>query len=226
MATWSSARSGRGRSLRRGESRRPGQWKLAYADFLTALMALFLLMWLSTEQSVANRQGIATYFSGRTISDSDRLSHVAPFADLTDEIATLPFLADHRYQVIATQTADSLRIELTDASVSPIFELGGAHFSELGVKLLSTVADLLAGRPFLLSIEGHTDAFPSRIEGFSNWDLSAERANAARRALTQAGVDVAQIRAVIGRADTAPLLPNQPHAPSNRRISIVLEQDS
>ncbi|MEO0882289.1 MAG: flagellar motor protein MotB [Pseudomonadota bacterium] len=225
MATYSSAHSGRGRSLRRGESRRPGQWKLAYADFLTALMAFFLLMWLSTEQSVENRQGIAAFFNGEEQLNHARSVDASDLSNLLSALETDVSLSQHGHQVIVTETGSGLRVELTDATATPLFASGGTELSGLGIELVSDVAGLLSEQPVLMSIEGHTDAFPASSEGFTNWDLSAARANAARAVLQRSGIPENRIRAVIGLADKHPLLPNQPHAAGNRRISIVLELD-
>ncbi|MEM7661776.1 MAG: flagellar motor protein MotB [Pseudomonadota bacterium] len=223
MATYSSARSGRGRSLRRGESRRPGQWKLAYADFLTALMAFFLLMWLSTEQTAENRQGIAAYFNGQTSAVAVGASSGAQFTSLKDDIASDTALTAYADRILVTETTNGLRIELTDANALPLFDNGGSDLSDSGSSIIESVAKTLSGRPFLITVEGHTDAFPASGQGFTNWELSTARANAARVILEQSGINADRIRAVTGLADTIPLLPNQPHASVNRRISIVLE---
>ncbi|MEM9670467.1 MAG: flagellar motor protein MotB [Pseudomonadota bacterium] len=223
MAIYSSTRSGRGRSLRRGESRRPGQWKLAYADFLTALMAFFLLMWLSTEQSVINREQVAAYFSGRNQTAETTSTQLAAIDHLLDEIAIAPGLAPYQGQIVSKVAGDKLRLEVTDASSAPLFETAGSEPSKDGKKLLSVLGTLIEPHSLNLRIEGHTDAFPAMEPGMSNWEISSARANAARKLLQDTGLPEARIRAVIGLADAVPLLPNQPHASVNRRISIILE---
>lgn len=223
MAHYSSVHHGRGRGQRRGETRRPGQWKLAYADFLTALMAFFLLMWLSTEQSAADRGTIAAYFNGNdavsTAPDTNALSRVY-LISLIEGRSELDRFSDH---IHLTTTPTGLRIDLSDAAGLPLFALGEVGLNETGKILIRGIGDLLIGFPVDISIEGHTDAFHTHGERLSNWDISTGRANAARRELEASGIAANRFRRVTGLADTMPLLPNQPHAPVNRRISIVLE---
>lgn len=224
--TYSSVQNGRGRGQRRGEPRRPGQWKLAYADFLTALMAFFLLMWLSTDSSAAERAAIAAYFSGNdaSVTANGALPPVldlhANIATQIDEHAVLTGLTKH-IQLVDEQSA--LRIELTDLQTGSLFEPGRAALNTTGEALLSSLAALLAPMPVSLRVEGHTDAFKTAPTARDNWDISASRASNARRLLQNAGIDPAQFKSVTGLAATQPLLVNQPHAAVNRRISIVLE---
>ncbi|MEM6899119.1 MAG: OmpA family protein [Pseudomonadota bacterium] len=224
MATYSSARLGRGRSLRRGESRRPGQWKLAYADFLTALMAFFLLMWLSTERSIEDRQGIAAYFQGGVDQQATLIEDASILPSLIETITSSTTLLPNGHRVFVSQTEGGVRVELTDAHALPLFDMGGEQLSEMGANLLSHIASLIEEQPIVVTIEGHTDAFPASGSS-TNWDLSTARANAARAELEGAGFDASRIKAVVGLADTVPIVPNQPHAAVNRRISIVLELD-
>ena len=227
MANYSSVRYGRGRSQRRGEARRPGQWKLAYADFLTALMAFFLLMWLSTEQSAENRTAIAAYFSGNSSTNAGQ--GVAPDADgsytaLMAKLTDAPGLSPFDGQIQLIERGEALRIEASDLTEAALFEMGQPDLTPAGRVLLAEIGRALLAEPFHVRIEGHTDAFPSHFEDMDNWQLSSRRANAARQALEAAGLAQDRIKAVTGLAATAPLLPNQPHAARNRRISIVLEQ--
>ncbi|MEM6410775.1 MAG: flagellar motor protein MotB [Pseudomonadota bacterium] len=222
MATYSSARLGRGRSLRRGESRRPGQWKLAYADFLTALMAFFLLMWLSTERSIEDRQGIAAYFQGGAARQATLGEDASILPSLIETITSSTAVLPNGHRVLVSEIEAGVRVELIDAHALPLFDMGGEQLSEVGANLISHLASLIEDQPIVVTIEGHTDAFPASGSS-TNWDLSADRANAARSELEGAGFDASRIKAVVGLADTVPLLPNQPHAAVNRRISIVLE---
>ncbi len=222
MATYSSVHHRRGWSQRRGETRRPGQWKLAYADFLTALMAFFLLMWLSAEQSPAKRSALAAYFSGKSAAagvpevsiQSSRLVTAilseAASAELASHIEVIP-------------TATGLRIELADAQGAALFASASTALNDRGSELVDLVGRHLASLPGKLSVEGHTDAFPATGNAGDNWAISAGRAIAARERLEAAGAGPDRFVSVVGFADSRPALPNQPHAAANRRISILLE---
>lgn len=226
MATHSSVRFGRGRGQRRGESRRPGQWKLAYADFLTALMAFFLLMWLSTDSSHAERSAIASYFTGAEVSE-DAFQHDLQLAELTarlsSEIQIDPAFSGLNEHIRLTPRPNGIRIDLTDAETGSLFANASSVFSEPGTRLAANIGRIIAPMPLFVTIEGHTDAFKTAPDAPSNWDISAARANAALRLIEQSGVASDRFKAVSGLAATQPLLPNQPHAPANRRISILLE---
>lgn len=228
MATHSSAQYGRGPSQRRGESRRRGQWKLAYADFLTALMAFFLLLWLTTGSSASERVAIAAYFTGKEIgvaseAPNENASTVRPTEELLALKQALHDLGsvspDYSF-LQANLRDDAVYIELTDHTDRPLFATGDASLNAFGENALLEIAELLVHRPFLMEIEGHTDAFPTPDRG--NWRLSTARAYAAWDVLVQSGLDPQSITAIAGRADTSPLLPTQPHAPANRRITLIV----
>lgn len=226
MATYSSVRLGRGRGHRRGEPRRPGQWKLAYADFLTALMAFFLLMWLSTGSSQTERMAIAAYFTGADIIDA-RDNSVASQPDI--EAALLADLADSsifetlKDSVHLTASPTGLRIDLTDGGHAALFQSASGDLNEIGYQLVGELGRALNKLPVNLSVEGHTDAFVDPSNTASNWALSSDRAHSALLALRASGVADSRIMGVTGLASTQPILPSQPHAAINRRVSIVLE---
>jgi len=226
MTTYSSVHLGRGRSQRRGESRRTGQWKLAYADFLTALMAFFLLMWLSTDSSHAERSAIAAYFSGAEVP-GNTVALTAADTDLEAilalEVATNPTLASLGQHIRIHTDPTGLRMELTDAATGSLFTSGSADLSQTGLELASNIGRILMPMPLSIRIEGHTDAFKTAPGTPSNWEISSARANSALRAFENAGIAPQRFKSVAGLAATKPLLPNQPHAALNRRISIVLE---
>lgn len=222
MATYSSVHYRRGRSQRRGETRRPGQWKLAYADFLTALMAFFLLMWLSTEQSVSNRSALAAYFSGEPVSAADPAIPNAQ-AELMQAMMSDVALTGLSGHVEIVPTPTGLRIDLADAQGSPLFASGSSDLNDDGNRLVGLLGGHLALIPGSISVEGHSDAFPAGGHAGDNWSISAMRANAARKGLETAGVPSERFASVVGFADSRPALPNQPHAAANRRISILLE---
>lgn len=230
MATHSSAQYGRGPSQRRGESRRRGQWKLAYADFLTALMAFFLLLWLTTGSSASERVAIAAYFTGKEVGVASEAPNehasTAPTKTAEELLALKQALhalgsVSPGYSFLqANLRDDAVYIELTDRTDRPLFATGDASFNAFGETALLEIAELLVHRPLLIEIEGHTDAFPTPDQG--NWRLSTARAYAAWDALVQAGIDPESITAIAGRGDTSPLLPTQPHAPANRRITLIV----
>ena len=130
--------------------------------------------------------------------------------------AFLPFLR-------VTETRHQLRIDLMDLNEQALFEVGSMRPNARGKAMLSAVGKAISVMPFPVRVEGHTDSTPILGDAYSNWDLSTGRANAARRALIDAGLNRDQIAAVIGLADTQPLHPEAPDLPANRRISIVIE---
>lgn len=315
-----------------------GAWKVAYADFVTAMMAFFLLMWLLNATTEEQRRGIADYFSptnlmGRSVTgsgqpfggrtpnddqplvsttgalriehgprpvvldveedDSETPAQPVPWRDappgtneeaaqavtgrgaepsapgplagpapprggpaaeaaaeqrpenmgedaLRRELARRereaferaaeqiqeavrgdPSLAELARQLLVEHTPEGLRIQIVDAERQPMFALGSAAPNERARALLARVSQIVARLPNPIAIAGHTDATPFRGQG-SNWDLSAERANATRRLLAEGGVAEARIRSVAGHAERDLLLPDQPNAAANRRVSITL----
>jgi chemotaxis protein MotB len=135
-----------------------------------------------------------------------------------------PALADLARQLLIEQTPEGMRIQILDAERQPMFALGGSAPNERARALLARVAQAVAQLPNAIGIAGHTDATPFRDgpAGRSNWDLSAERANATRRLLVDAGVAESRIRSVAGHAEREPLIADQPTAPGNRRVAITL----
>ncbi|GGG45689.1 hypothetical protein GCM10010964_36320 [Caldovatus sediminis] len=136
-----------------------------------------------------------------------------------------PALADLARQLLVEQTPQGLRIQLLDAERQPMFALGDSTPNERARALLARIVPVIAALPNAISIAGHTDATPFRGTGplaRSNWDLSAERANATRRVLLEAGIAGARIHSVAGHAEREPLLPEQPTAAANRRVSVTL----
>ena len=311
-----------------------GAWKVAYADFVTAMMAFFLLMWLLNATTQEQKRGIADYFSpqselsrttsgygmpfgGRTpnsdgslasdrgavqalngppiqtwVNEDDesaeaRESSVArsqadggprgsladrvpsvPAAELrggpkpnaptqarsspaapTDEdiqaelekreraaferaaqqirdaVATDPTLADLARQLMIDVTPEGLRIQLVDAEKQPMFATGSAALNERARAVLAKVVPVLLRLPEQVSVSGHTDAAVFKGDGRTNWDLSADRANATRRLLVEAGLPEGRLRSVSGMADRDPLVLDDRFAAANRRIAIVVLRD-
>ncbi|MFN7053996.1 OmpA family protein [Hyphomonas sp.] len=205
-------------------ARKPGTWKLAYADFLTALMAFFLLMWLVSGVSTEDRAVIAAEFSHKprpaaSAADPAPAPEAERLAALLHLSETLKRAGD---SLQLTALPDGLRLELVDTAGRPLFETGSGALNAEGRTLLAEVSALIAALPNEVSIEGHTDAFTLSGAEFTNWDLASARANEARRLLTASGLPAGRIRAVTGYADTRPLAPGQPHLAANRRISLEL----
>jgi chemotaxis protein MotB len=300
-----------------------GAWKIAYADFVTAMMAFFLLMWLVNATTEAQRRGIADYFAqpndlargpsgsgqpfgGRSLysdgpliadaplvptmrtaqpgldseeeeegpeiriprpqprqqetpqtplpdardigdaarrlqelqaaaraADNDAMRRAAEAArqellsraaeEIRQAVRNDPALAALGRQLIVEEVAEGLRIQLVDAEGQPVFETGRAAPNERGRALLARVAQVLARLPHPVEVTGHTDAAPFRGNAErSNWDLSADRANATRRLLVDAGVSDRRMRSVTGRAERELLVPANPLDAANRRVAVLM----
>jgi chemotaxis protein MotB len=215
-----------------------GAWKVAYADFVTAMMSLFIVLWLlnSTPQikksvagyfndpsSSGKETGTQTLGVGESISiDKDNA------AKLKDEIEKAILkqadLSKLSKQIEITVTGEGLKIELIEGQGGTFFESGSPKLNENGVELLDVLSGQLKVLPNRLLIEGHTDAQPySSDTGYTNWELSSDRANSARRVLQQGGVGPSQISQVRGYADQSLRMPADPLDPSNRRISLIVQ---
>ena len=319
-----------------GHAHHGGAWKVAYADFVTAMMAFFLLMWLINATTEEQRRGIADYFNPTNVLSSAQSGSGRPFggqtpnddaamvsttgtiqvqpgkrpvvmdideddsqtpaepvprregprgqedaenarlvlrtppgalvgpeqprggpaaepsleqrpenageADLRQELAKRereafeaaaeqireavrsdPALADLNRQLLIEQTPEGMRIQLVDAERQPMFALGGAAPNDRARALLLRVGQVIQRLPNAISIAGHTDSTPFRGGGErSNWDLSTERANVTRRLLVDAGIADNRIKSLAGHAERDLLIPEQPTAAANRRVSITL----
>ncbi|MFM0179976.1 flagellar motor protein MotB [Paraburkholderia aspalathi] len=250
-----------------------GAWKIAYADFVTAMMAFFLLMWLLGSTSKYDKQGIEDYFNtplssllggnegtaaarpnviqggGRDITDSrpgdgkktqteptppTKVAPIVAPADaarlqqlkekLTALIEQSPVLKTFKDQIRISITNEGLRIEIVDSQNRPMFPSGSSKLQPYAVTILTQIGAALNDVENRVSIAGHTDAVPYTAgpEGYSNWELSSERANAARRALVAGGMHGEKLLQVRGLADVLPLNSNVADEPTNRRISILV----
>jgi len=252
-----------------------GAWKIAYADFVTAMMAFFLLMWLLGSTTEGDKKGLADYFSSplkiamQGGSGSGDASHVIKGGgeDLTRqggqvkkgeteaakrtlnlaalkaeqvraEAARLEDLknnieeklgASEKLKAMSSQirldmTRDGLRIQIVDDNARPMFDSGSAVVKPYMRELLRAIGEVLADVPNLLTLEGHTDAtpFPGGERGYSNWELSADRANASRRELLAGGLAENRVLRVQGLAFSQPFIREEPSSPQNRRISIIV----
>ena len=222
MAVAYSSRRTRGRTPA-ASARKMGTWKLAYADFLTALCAFFLIMWIIHGISAGEREDLAQQFgSEKSVETSTELISEPVATPLADQLRHDPALSSYGTSVRITETSDLIRIDLSDMAERPLFETGDGRLNPTGKHLVRLAGRAIALLDLPIEIEGHTDAHPSRTAGYSNWELSADRANSARRLLMEAGVKESRIRGVAGLAHTQPLLQDAPEDAANRRISIVL----
>ncbi len=223
-----------------------GAWKVAYADFVTAMMALFLVLWLVSQADQKTRQAIASYFrspgvfdtmNGGILSQSKKVSKEPTSLTSKDDEQTLfsvseslkkkfetrPEFSKIKDRVNIEVTDEGLKIQLIDKADRVSFPSGSAELNPETKAVLAEIARGICGLPNKINIGGHTDSHVFSSEGgYTNWELSADRANAARRELENQCVKPEQIRRVIGYADTEPLVPGDTFAPANRRISITV----
>lgn len=221
MAIAYSSRRNKGRTPA-ASARKLGTWKLAYADFLTALCAFFLIMWIIHGVSKQERQTIAQQFGAEAEVPTPQQETADTSRVIANALRANPDLAAYGSSVTVSTEANYIRIELSDMAERPLFETGDGRLNETGRNLTQLTGRAIAALPLAIKIEGHTDSHPSRTIGYSNWELSSDRANSARRLLIEAGVDEARIQGVTGLAHTRPLLQDSPEDPANRRLSIVL----
>ncbi|HSO41966.1 MAG TPA: flagellar motor protein MotB [Rhodospirillales bacterium] len=260
---------------RGGHKAHGGAWKVAYADFVTAMMAFFLLLWLLNAATKEQLEGISNYFApittrpessggggflaGDAAAEKGNLEtrdeDAKPAPPSTDEhgfpaeepevdereerqlaeaekalraaVGRLPNAGILAKSLLVDNTPEGLRIQIVEQEGLPMFPRGEAVMYTHTQMLLDMVAKVILEMPQAIAISGHTDALPFRGSGgYSNWELSADRANAVRRSLIGSGVPESRIARVIGKAANEPLLPGQPEAPGNRRMTVVLLRGS
>ena len=252
-----------------------GAWKIAYADFVTAMMAFFLLMWLLGSTTEGDRKGISDYFSSplkvamfggsgagdatslvkgggqdltrqtgqvkagdvesprktinlKALKEEQRRAERVRLQQMKDKIqkmiASSPALAALGGQIKLDMTAEGLRIQIVDQDKWPMFDSGSAVVKPYMRELLQNLGEVLAEVPNRLTLEGHTDAqaFPGNQRGYSNWELSADRANASRREMVLGGLPEGRVLRVQGLAASKLLVPDDPNSQMNRRISIIV----
>jgi chemotaxis protein MotB len=215
-----------------------GAWKVAYADFVTAMMALFIVLWL-LNSSKQIREAVGGYFkdptgtsklvgSGQTGAGDSFTLTKDNMDKLKDELqkavremATFDKLKN---QIEMTVTSEGLRIELLETEKGTFFASGVAEPTDNARDLLIRLAHELGQLPNKISIEGHTDSKPfARNRNYGNWELSSDRAHAARRLMQENGLGPSQVTQVRGFADQRLRKPKEPEDPSNRRISVIVE---
>jgi chemotaxis protein MotB len=249
-----------------------GQWKIAYADFVTAMMAFFLLMWLLSSSTKTELQGISEYFQtplvisssgsggddsiieggGEDLTrhqgrvrryDSERLKKpvnlktaqaelerldAVRFEDLKRRLERLiesnPTMRQFRKQLLLDITTEGLRVQIVDDQNRPMFALARAELEPHTKEILQRLGEVLNEIPNKVSLSGHTDATPyaSGEKHYSNWELSADRANASRRQLVLGGMNEQKIMRVVGLSSAVLFDRNDPFNPVNRRISIIV----
>jgi chemotaxis protein MotB len=218
-------------------SRRGGAWKVAYADFVTALMALFIVLWMMNS-SKGVKQSVSGYFrdpKGYTQKlgagpanegESVRVKADQVQKQIEEALRQLPEFQKLRNNVRFSVTGEGLRIDLMETEQGLFFVAGSPSPTGEGERLLATLAAQLGKMANPVVIEGHTDSRPFRYAdpsiGYGNWELSADRANAARRLLHHYGLPAQKVVEVRGFADQKLLLPELPYDPKNRRISLVI----
>jgi chemotaxis protein MotB len=232
-----------------------GAWKVAFADFMTAMMCFFLVMWLIS-QNQSTRAAIAAYFrdpgvfettsagglmnqgtgaldgAGQTsysalVEEANRQRLQKTAKRIEEEIAKAGGLKGLEKQVDVQVTSEGLRIELQDTDNSMFFDSGSARIHPESERVLALIAQELEKLARPVVVEGHTDSRPyGGDRAYSNWDLSADRANAARRVMESGGLSPARISAVRGFADRRPRILNDPLDARNRRVSIVVPLDA
>jgi chemotaxis protein MotB len=215
-----------------------GAWKVAYADFVTAMMALFIVLWL-LNSSKQIQEAVGGYFKDPTGKSKKVGSDLAgsgenillkknEMARLKEElqknIHKMANLDKLKSQIEMTVTSEGLRIELLESASGTFFQQGSPKPNDAGKELLVMLAGELGSLPNKISIEGHTDSKPySGRHDYDNWELSTDRANAARRLMQQNGLGAKQVTQVRGYADQRLRKPEDPMDPSNRRISLIVQ---
>lgn len=253
-----------------------GAWKIAYADFVTAMMAFFLLMWLLGSTAKGDLQGISEYFKtplkvallgGSTSGDAtsiikgggedltrqagqvklDEPKKIASLEEVQKEIARIerlkeveklkqlkakiekaiedsPTLKKFKNQILLDMTSEGLRIQIVDEKNRPMFKLGSALLESYTKEILHEIGRMLNEVPNKVSLSGHTDAalYGGGQKGYSNWELSADRANASRRELIFGGMDAEKIVRVVGLSSAVLFDKQNPLNPINRRISLIV----
>lgn len=210
---------------------------MAYADFVTAMMALFIVLWLMNS-SKQIQEAVGGYFKDPTGTSkkvgSDMVGSGENFVvnkdnmqqlkeQLQKTIREVPHFEAFKNHIEITVTNEGLRIELTESASGTFFESGSTKISPDGEELIATLAQELGKLPNKIAIEGHTDAVAYSSANYGNWELSADRANAARRLMQMNGIRQDQVTQVRGFADQRLRKPDAPTDPSNRRISMIVQ---
>jgi chemotaxis protein MotB len=217
-----------------------GAWKVAYADFVTAMMALFMVLWLMNANE-ETKEAVASYFSDpKGVGEKLGSGQAGSGSGLAVGRDDMENLAEHiqesmkqmsqfeslKEQVQITVTAIGLRIELLETEQGMFFESGSPTPSEQGREVIALIVSELNKLPNRVALEGHTDSKPFRgARSYTNWELSVDRANSARRIMVENNFAMDRIAEVRGFADRQLRHPDEPENPSNRRISLIVMYD-
>ena len=237
---------------KKGHGHHGGAWKLAYADFVTAMMAFFLLMWLLGSTDEKTRKGISEYFQDPyeaskidkglvptlnevNPTELDKQAEVAAEKEDQKQLEMLKEqiekkieedskLSEAKGQIKLETTPEGLRIQIVDNKNMPMFQSGSSEAEPQIRLILRALAPVVNKLPNKITINGHTDAkpFTTARKEYTNWELSSERANAARYELNQGGLGEEKIIRVAGLSASIPYNPKDPLDPMNRRISIIV----
>jgi chemotaxis protein MotB len=229
-----------------------GSWKVAYADFVTAMMAFFLLMWLLSMTSPEKRIKLVQYFKHFSIFEKSGTSFMEKSSEMFQEsgesgrktqqemAGELPGkmkaeefkeaikqaievkLGDIKDQIMVDVFEGGVRIQLVDKAGKPMFDLGSAEPTALANRIMQVIGEQIKALPNPVSVEGHTDSIAFRSSNRGNWELSTERALSAKKQLESFGLNPNRLTRVAGYADTVPFIKEDPEDPRNRRISIIL----
>ena len=226
-----------------------GAWKVAYADLVTAMMALFLVLWLVSQADTQLKEQIANYFKSPGVFTGSKGGILPGKTKVSKEPAKLSndakdislfgiaqqlqkkFKDGGKFsklgeKVVVEVVEEGIQIEILDRADNISFEVGSSILNRDALVILKEIASVICAMPNKLKIAGHTDrrVFPSN-NGYTNWELSTDRANSARRALVESCVSPKQIARVTGYADTDPIISRDAYHPANRRISITVLKD-
>ncbi|MCB9983170.1 MAG: flagellar motor protein MotB [Rhodospirillales bacterium] len=269
------------KKIKKGGGHHGGAWKVAYADFVTAMMAFFLLLWLLNVTTEEQKNAISNYFDpthpkvsdftsgaggvmgglsvapeGAMVSTQQPISSTTPSGtavnnksakkdnledakeklrkdeesrmkqarkEIEQAINDDPELKELKDQLLVDMTPEGLRIQVIDKEGKPMFASGSARMFDKTRKLLEKVGSVIKKQPNEISVRGHTDSVGyAPGAAYTNWELSADRANSSRRVLLDSGFPPERINNVVGKADTEHLFKDDPTNASNRRISIIL----
>lgn len=237
------------KKIKKSHKHHGGSWKIAYADFVTAMMAFFLLMWLLSMLNKYQLQGVAEYFKDPAaepkmmqtnekpkqkivqkvfpISAEDQIKQLKKIkADLENKVNKDPTLSQYKNQLNFIITSDGLKIVLKDLENKPMFSKGDINFEDYAEKIVGWLSNELNAYPNRVMVIGHTDSYQYNNDGsYTNWELSADRANATRRVLVNHGMSPDKVIRVVGMADTDTLDNKTKLDPSNRRIEIIILTD-
>lgn len=229
-----------------------GSWKVAYADFVTAMMAFFLLLWLLSMVSTEKRARMATYFKSFSIFQQSGTSFMEKSSEMFNQAgesedkmspdmsgkgqqqkaeefketikeAIEAKLGDIKDQIMVDVFEGGVRIQLVDKAGKPMFDVGSSDPTPIASRIMQVIGEQVKNLPNPVSVEGHTDALAFNASATrGNWELSTERALTAKKQLESFGLNPGRLTRVAGYADTVPFIKEDPEDPRNRRISIIL----